>query len=138
MHYPDGPYAELTTHGVEYCEGSSYSFSGSSVVTNNYSISINNSPNSNGINQSANATINQNLDVANEMVEMIRNEISTDRSIASERINEILECLKEIQDSATTGKKPKHAVRSLLNLGSDISSIAGYLTTLAQSVGILS
>jgi hypothetical protein len=32
--------AELTSYGIEYCEENSYSYSGHSVITNNYSISI--------------------------------------------------------------------------------------------------
>lgn len=129
--------AELTTYGIEYCEGDSYSYSGNSIITNNYSISIVNSPNSNIVNQSNNVTITQNINEASKAVEKIRETISLDNTIDKQKATEILECLNEIQDSLKNDQKPKFAIKSLLDIASGISSIASWVTVLGQFAGII-
>lgn len=129
--------AELTTHGVEYCEENSYSNSGHSIITNNYSISIVNSPNSNIVNQSNNVSIIQNINEANEAVERIKQVITLDKSIDKGKVSEILECLNEIQDSLQNNQKPKFAIKSLIDIASGISSIGSWVTTLGQFAGII-
>lgn len=129
--------ATLTSHGIEYCEENSYSYSGHSIVTNNYSISIVNSPNSNIVNQSQNVTISQTTEQANDAIEKIRETINSDLSIDKNMATEILDCLNEIQESIKTNKKPKFAIKSLLDIAGGISSIASWLTVLGQFAGII-
>lgn len=129
--------AALTTHGIEYVEEDSYSYSGHSVITNNYSISIVNSPNSNIISQSSNVTITQNYFEASNAIERIREHIALDESIDKLKASEILECLNEIQDNLENNKKPKFAIKSLIDVAGGISSISSWLTTLGQFAGLI-
>ncbi|GJM17214.1 MAG: hypothetical protein DHS20C13_25410 [Thermodesulfobacteriota bacterium] len=129
--------AELTSYGIEYCEENSYSYSGHSIITNNYSISVVNSPNSNIVNQSTNVSINQNYNEANQAVEKIRETISTDESIKEVTANEIMECLNEIQESLKGNKKPKFAIKSLIDITGGISSISSWVTVLGQFAGLI-
>ncbi len=90
---------ELTSYGIEYCEENSYSYSGHSIITNNYSISIVNSPNSNIVNQSSTVAITQNIGEVNQAIEKIRETIENDNTIEKSKTAEIIECLNEIQES---------------------------------------
>ena len=129
--------AELTSYGIEYCEENSYTYSGHSIITNNYSISIVNSPNSNIVNQSSNVTITQNITEASQAVEKIRETVALDKTIDKEKAAEILECLNEIQDNLKNNQKPKFAIKSLIDLAGGISSISSWVTTLGQFAGIV-
>jgi len=129
--------AELTSYGIEYCEENSYTYSGHSIITNNYSISIVNSPNSNIVNQSNNFSISQNISEASQAVEKIRESVSIDTTIDKEKAAEILECLNEIQDNLRNNQKPKFAIKSLIDLAGGISSISSWVTTLGQFAGII-
>jgi len=89
--------AELTSSGIEYCEENSYSYSGQSIITNNYNISVVNSPNSNIVSQSSNVSITQSINEVNQTIEKIRETIASDSTIEMYKADEILECLNEIQ-----------------------------------------
>jgi hypothetical protein len=129
--------AELTSYGIEYCEENSYSYSGHSVITNNYSISIVNSPNSNIVNQSSKVMISQNVSEVHKAIDSIRETVATDATLDKEKATEIIECLNEIQESLKDNKKPKFAIKSLIDLAGGISSIASWVTVLAQFAGII-
>ena len=129
--------ADLTSYGIEYCEETSYSYSGHSVITNNYSISIVNSPNSNIVNQSSNVEIFQNSEDINQIIEKIRETITVDDAISSETASNILDCLNEIQECVKNQIKPKSAIKSLIDISGSISSIASWATTLGQLLGII-
>ena len=129
--------AELTSYGIEYCEENSYTYSGHSIITNNYSISIVNSPNSNIVNESSNVTIIQNISEASQAVEKIRETIALDNNIDKDKAAEILECLNEIQDNLKKNQKPKFAIKSLIDIAGGISSISSWVTTLGQFAGII-
>ncbi len=129
--------AELTSHGIEYCEENSYSYSGHSIITNNYNISVVNSPNSNIVSQSSNVSITQNISEVNQTIEKIRETIATDSTIELSKTNEILECLNEIQECIKNNQKPKYAIKSLLDIAGGISSIASLVMTLGQFAGLI-
>jgi hypothetical protein len=129
--------AELTSHGIDYCEGTSYTYSGHSVITNNYNVSITNSPNANLVNQSSQVTITQNISEANNAIENIRKTIPTDNSIDKSTEADILECLNEIQLSLANNQKPKYSIKSLIDIAGGISSIAAWVTTLGQFAGLI-
>lgn len=129
--------AELTSYGIEYCEENSYTYSGHSIITNNYSISIVNSPYSNIVNQSSNVSITQNISEAGQAVEKIRETIALDTTIDKEKAAEILDCLNEIQDNLKNNQKTKFAIKSLIDLAGGISSISSWVTTLGQFAGII-
>jgi hypothetical protein len=129
--------AQLTSHGIEYCEENSYTELGHSIITNNYSISIVNSPNSNIVNQSQNVSISQSISEVNDAIEKIRETINSDISINKEKVEDILECLIEIQENIKNNKKPKFAIKSLIDITGGISSIASWITVLGQFAGII-
>lgn len=129
--------AELSTYGIEYCEEDSYSYSGSSIITNDYSISIVNSPNSNIVSQSNNVTIIQDISEMNKTVEKIKDLVAIDQTIDKKKAYEILDCLNEIQESLKNNKKPKWAIKSLFDMTSNIASISSWVATLAQYAGII-
>lgn len=124
--------AELTSYGIEYCEENSYSYSGHSIITNNYNISVVNSPNSNIVSQSSNVSISQNISEINQTIEKIRETIATDSTIELSKTNEILDCLNEIQVCIKNNQKPKYAIKSLLDIAGGISSIASLVMTLVN------
>ena len=129
--------AELTSYGIEYCEENSYSYSGHSIITNNYNISVVNSPNSNVVSQSSNVSISQSISEINQTIEKIRETIATDSTIELSKTNEILDCLNEIQVCIKNNQKPKYAIKSLLDIAGGISSIASLVMTLGQFTGII-
>lgn len=124
--------AELTSYGIEYCEENSYTYSGQSIVTNNYSISIVNSPNTNVVSQSSNVSISQNNLEVNHAIEMIRETVANDILIDQVKAAAILECLNQIHESLKKNQKPKFAIKSLIDIASGISSIGSWVTTLGQ------
>jgi hypothetical protein len=125
----------INTHGIDYCEGSSYSFKNISLISNNYN--INNSPNSNIISQSENVSITQDFGNINKTVDKIIDIIQKDKTVEVKKINEILECLAEIQETINNNKKPKFAIKYLLNITKGISSIASWVKILGQFAGIV-
>jgi hypothetical protein len=126
----------LTTHGIDYCEQDSYTYSGNAIIKNQYNISVVNSPNSNIVNQSQNVTINQNYSEIQKTINTIRETVKQDATVDPNTLLEILECLNEIEESIKNGNKPKFAIKSLIGLVGDISSITGLAITLAQFAGI--
>jgi hypothetical protein len=129
--------AELTSSGIEYCEENSYSYTGHSIITNNYNISVVNSPNSNIVSQSSNVSITQSISEVNQTIEKIRETIASDSTIEMCKVDEILECLNEIQECIKNNQKPKYAIKSLLEIAGGISSIASLVMTLGQFAGII-
>jgi hypothetical protein len=124
--------AELTTYGIEYCEEDSYLNSGHSIITNEYSISIVNSPNSNIVSQSTDVSITQNIEDINKTINEIKETVEQDPSVDSKILVEILECLNEIEQAVNNGNKPKFALKALLNIAGSISSISGLIMNLSQ------
>jgi len=129
--------AELTSHGIDYCEDNSYSNPGHSVITNNYHVSVVNSSNVNVVNESSNVTITQNISEADHAIEQIREALPMDHSISQDKATEILECLNEIQLALKNNQKSKYSIKSLLDIAGGIASIASWVTVLAQYAGII-
>lgn len=74
--------ARLTSYGIDYCEGDSYTYKGSAIINNHYNINIENSSDTTIVNQSDNVKLElSNSDVINELneiIEQIENEIPKD------------------------------------------------------------
>jgi hypothetical protein len=95
--------AKITSKGITYAEGESYSHKGSNII-NHYNIV--NSPQTNVVVNSNQVTINQTqYESATEIIKQIRETISKDESVAVAVRTEILECLTEIE-SGLENKKP--------------------------------
>jgi len=134
---PNDVMAIITTDGIEYVEEDSFSNKGTSITHNSYSIAINNSPNANVVNASKDVTIKQNYSHIVEAIDNIRIEAQKDKSIEPQLLEDILECLTEIEDSVKANMKPKFAIKHLIDIGSGISSIASFFITLSEFAGLL-
>jgi len=126
--------AEITSYGIDYCEGDSFTYSGSAIINNNYQITIKNSPGANIVNQSSDVTIHTQINNINEVLEKILIAIEKDKTIDNNKKIEITECTKEIKNSLEFGQIPKFGIKSLFGLIGDISSITSLVLTLKQII----
>lgn len=90
--------ARLTSYGIDYCEGDSYTYNGSAIIHNNYNIRIENSSDTTIVNQSDNVKLElSNSDFKNELsgiIEQIENEIPKDfQQSIIERIKNLIKKL---------------------------------------------
>lgn len=129
--------ASLTSEGIDYVEEDSYSKSGSPIISNNYNISIVNSPNANLVNQSSKVSISQQFQDVDDAINNIRKNLRESNDIHAEIIENILECLKEIEQGIQNGNTPKFAIKSLIEISAGIASIGSWITTLGQFAGII-
>lgn len=124
--------ASLTTYGIDYCEEDSYTYRGSSIITNNY-INVTNSPNANVVSNSSNVTItiNNHQAIKNKITE-IRDaaETLTDQIIKQE----ILECLEEVEASIEAGKKPKYSFTYLANIAGGLAGVGSLVIELGKLI----
>jgi hypothetical protein len=60
----DDVFCKITTYGIEYCEESSYTYTGHSLITNNYNISIEDSHNVSVVSNSEEVRVSQSLSPA--------------------------------------------------------------------------
>jgi hypothetical protein len=128
---------KITSKGISYAEGDSYTKKGSSIVNNHYNIV--NSPQANIIVNSSQVAITQNqYEKATEIVKQIREVMDSDSSISEHIRYEVIECLAEIETSLESKRKPKFAIKALLEIASNVSSISSLALSLAQILpGIL-
>ncbi|SHH92901.1 Alpha C protein N terminal [Flavobacterium sp. CF108] len=123
--------AEITSYGVEYCEDDSYTYKGSSLITNNY-ISISNSPNSNIVSESKNVTINfTNYSSIKGKISEIKDAINS-ATLDDETRTDLLDCLEEVETSIDAGKKPKFSMKQLIEIGANVSGITSLIVELSQ------
>lgn len=135
---PDDVAGQITINGKIYVEGDSYTYRGRAIISNHYNISIVNSPNANLVNQSRGVSIDQSSSAtATEAVENIRQTINASKELDPNLSREILECLQEIEQGIKEGRRPKFAIKSLLDVAANVSQISSWLTTLGQFAGIL-
>lgn len=125
--------AKISSKGIDYCEADSYAKKGQSIV-NHYNIT--NSPQANIITGSSQVTINQTQEEkAESIISEIKQKLEEDKSFELKFKEEVLECLGEIQDGIANQKAPKFALRSLISMVGDASSITGLVMSLAQILG---
>lgn len=129
-----GASACLTSHGIEYCEETSYSNSGSSLVTNNYQITIQNSPNSNIVTQSTNTYIQSNFNQITEKITQILNAIKEESSINEDEKRELIDNLEEIEILLKADKKPKASYKTLLENSASIAGIGSLVVELGKLI----
>ena len=129
--------ARITAEGVEYCEEDSYSNKGRSVLNVTHYI-ITNSPQANIIVSSNNVSITQAQEKdASKIIEQIYQTMDQDRQMDFVLKQEIGECLEEIKVCLQADRQPKFAFRSLLTMGSEISSIGSLILSLGQVLNCL-
>ncbi|WON92527.1 hypothetical protein [Sphingobacterium sp. UGAL515B_05] len=125
---------DITSRGIEYCEEDSYSYRGSSIITNNYSISVNNSHGISIVNSSTNVNVNiSNIDDIKKKIEQLVNVVQTTSDISHNNKKEMIECIDEIKTSLDQDKKPKFAFDALLAMANNFAGIS----TLAIEIGKL-
>lgn len=124
--------AQITSYGIEYCEEDSYTYKGKSIITNNYNLTITNSPNANIVSNSTDVKIiiNNHGEIKNK-INQIRDEVS---HLSHEAKEDLLECLEEIETCIDAGKKPKFSFKQLLEIGSNISGIGTLILELSQLI----
>lgn len=127
----------INTHGIDYCENSSYTDSKSSIVNTTYNFNITDSPNANIINQSSNICISQEYRKISNIVDEIRDQLLKENYSDKSKMEEIHACLNEIQQCVQRNVKPKFAIKSLIDIAGGISSIASWLTILGQFAGVI-
>jgi len=131
------PACKINTYGIEYCEESSYTYKGQSLITNNYTISISDSPNASIVSNSQNVsiTINNYTEVKDKIVEL-REAIDLNKEIDSRRRQDLLECLDEVEANVDQGRIPKYSFKSLLSMSADIATILPIVYALAKLLGV--
>ena len=118
---------KITSKGVDYCEKTSYSQEEKSVLN------MANIHNSTIVINSNHVIINQsNAEKANELLEEIKKELEIDQKFNPSERTEIFEALHEIQLSIKNQNPPKSAIRGLISLLGDGSSITGLVMSLAK------
>lgn len=129
----------ITSRGVEYCEGDSYTYRGQSLITNHYNISVNGSSNTSIVQNSENVNVTNNSDVS-KIISELRCALESTQSIESAKKNEMIECIEELETVVKSGKTPKASFTYLLSMASDIATMSpviyGLVKTLGQSIGI--
>lgn len=129
----DSAFVDMKSEGIEFVEGDSFTHKGHPAITNNYTIS--NSSNANIINQSSRVSINQtDSSQAKQILERIKHEVSSDITVEEGQRNDVIDCTQEIEYGIASGRTPKFAIKSLLEMSSNISSIASLAL---QLVGLL-
>lgn len=132
----DGANAKITSHGIDYCETSSYSNSSISIPAIVKDIHVYNSSNVNIVSNSQGTAIHNritNNDKSIEIIKVMLDQIRKDDSIDSEKKDEIIELLEDITDKLENNKPaPKHFKTWLLDYGSKISSIGNFAINLGK------
>jgi hypothetical protein len=130
-----GIYAELTSHGIEYCEEDSYSLKGQSIINNNYNLTITNSPNANIVSASTSVYIqNNNYSDLKSKFQEFRKKITNDSIIDESQKAEIIECLTEVEDAVEAGRKPKFSFKQLSEQASNVAGVSSLLLQIAQMI----
>jgi hypothetical protein len=129
------PLCRINSYGIGYFEGSSYTYEGQSLITNNY-ITVSSSPNAAVVtnSQHVNITITNYTEIKNKISEL-KEATKKETDITESKINEILDCLSEIEASVDADHTPKFSFRSLLSLTSDIVGLSPLVIALAKILG---
>ncbi|PWA05416.1 hypothetical protein [Flavobacterium psychrotolerans] len=127
--------ATLTSIGIDYCEGNSYTYIGKSLITNNYHMNITNSPNANIVSKSSNVTIKiTNYGEIKRTIENLRNSISNHEEIDLDKKQEMLECVDEIETNIDAGKKPKYSFTALSHMAGSLSEVGLFVIELGKLI----
>jgi hypothetical protein len=130
-----GPSACLTSYGIEYCEENSYTYTGQSVITNNYNMTITNSPNANIVSNSSNVNIQiTNYREIKNKIETLKDTVNKNNEIESAKKTEILECIDEIETTIDAGKKPKFSFASLTHIAGSLSEVGLLVVELGRLI----
>lgn len=130
-----GVYATLTSRGIEYCENNSYSYQGSSLISNNYNFNITNSPNANIVSASTstNIQITSHGEIKNKISEL-KKRISTNNDITDNQKRDILECIEEVENTVESGRKPRFALKQLIEQASNFAGVGSLMLDLRQLI----
>lgn len=85
--------ARLTSYGIDYCEGDSYSYSGSAIINNTYNINVENSNDTTIVSQSENIEIhiskNEIESELNKIISSIFSDTNIPQNIRQNLLNQI-------------------------------------------------
>ena len=98
-------------------------------------MTITNSPNANIVSKSNNVTIQtNNYGVIKNKINDIREALKSDISIPQDKIQDIIDCIDEVETSLESGKKPKFSFSSLVELTSNFSGIGSLVIELGKLI----
>lgn len=125
---------KITSYGIDYVEGDSYTHKGSAIITNNYNTTISNSSGVSVVNSSSNVHVNiSNIgDISNKIDELVKY-IQASPDVPAEVKTEMIDCIDEVKNSLLLDKKPKYAFDALLTMANNFAGIS----TLAIEIGKL-
>lgn len=125
----------LTSYGVDYCESDSYTYSGRSVITNNYNLTISNSPNAVLNNQSPNSLIiSQSSAEIHKILEQISEALKNDLTIDSGTKSIIQSSITEMDAEVKAGQITKNSLKKFLDKSSKVSSIGSFIINLIRLI----
>jgi hypothetical protein len=128
--------AALTSEGIDYCEGSSYSYGGNSIITNTFHMEISNSPNANIVSQSSDVNIQITTNEVSDTIKKIIDAVQNNKSVDEQTKQEILECVDEVKTVVDAGKKPKSALASLVHMAGSLAEVGLFVMELARLLGM--
>ncbi len=85
--------AQLSSFGIDYCEGSSYTYEGSAIINNTYEINISNSKDTTVVNQSDNVKI---ISETKSNLMLLIEDIKNDDEIPTESKKRLIDTIKKI------------------------------------------
>jgi hypothetical protein len=126
----------ITNYGVNYLRGLQRSNRNLdapiTINANKSTVQIQHSTsNSNIVNESQNLSIH-NGDSIQKILNEIKEQIKKDETVDPAKVSEILECVKEIEQGIKNRTQSRFALKSLIGLIGDISSIAALGLSLSQ------
>ncbi len=120
----------ITSNGVAYIEGDSFSHPGQSAL----SINISDSTNINVVQGSTDVRIHQSTSRQFNLIEQIERALQHDATLKQEDREEIVDLLETIKLELGGGKKPRWSISRLLGVSDSIASISGFVLQLSNSI----
>lgn len=126
---------KISSKGIDYVEGDSYTHKGSSIISNYYNTTVSNSSGVSIVNSSdnVNVSISKIIEI-NKKIEELLQEISSNDAISMEDKVEIQDCIDEIRISLANDKKPKYSFKSLLEMTSDLAGISSLVVEIGKLI----
>lgn len=126
---------KLTSQGIDYVEGDSYTSKGVPINHVFYNTTISNSTGISVVNDShdVNVNISNNSKLNNKLDELI-SAINSNTEASKIQQIEMIECIYEIKSSISQDRTSKYAFQSLLNIASNFAGIGSLVLEIGKSL----
>ncbi|KKX47493.1 hypothetical protein L950_0226210 [Sphingobacterium sp. IITKGP-BTPF85] len=126
---------KLTSLGIDYVEGDSYTSKGVPISHVFYNTNISNSTGISVVtdSQDVNVNITSNSEVNNKLDELIR-AINSNTEVSKNQQIEMIQCIDEIKSSISQDRTSKYAFQSLLNIASNFAGIGSLVLEIGKSL----